>query len=203
MSADGASSWCGTLLSTCDDTDTGAGKPFSERRGRGSEAASTTGMPGRRWGERWGGTEDAFGFRRSKEDDLGPVFATPLLISCTPHFWIRKWRVGKEGLARVFAVRIQGSRTHFSNLAVPAPLRSIWWSIQGSQMTTTLCYGYAFVRASVSDASTCPSLSTAGGWQLPVFRFDRRTGNVTVSRPSTSLISSSFSMSDKNVRREL
>ena len=117
MSADGASSWCGTLLSTCDDTDTGAGKPFSERRGRGSEAASTTGMPGRRWGERWGGTEDAFGFRRSKEDDLGPVFATPLLISCTPHFWIRKWRVGKEGLARVFAVRIQGYRTHFSNLA--------------------------------------------------------------------------------------
>ena len=36
-------------------------------------------------------------------------------------------------------------------------------------MTTTLCYGYAFVRASVSDASTCPSLNTAGGWQLPVF----------------------------------
>ena len=98
--------------------------------------------------------------RPPRKRDLEQVFATPLLISCTPHFWIRKWRVGKEGLARVFAVRIQGSRTHFSNLAVPAPLRSIWWSIQGSQMTTTLCYGYAFVRASVSDASTCPSLNT-------------------------------------------
>ena len=55
--------------------------------------------------------------------------------------------MGKEGLARVFAVRIQGSRTHFSNLAVPAPLRSIWWSIQGSQMTTTLCYVWLRFRA--------------------------------------------------------
>ena len=78
-----------------------------------------------------------------------------------------KERVSARAFCRSHSFKARGPI--FPTWPVPAPLRSIWWSIQGSQMTTTLCYGYAFVRASVSDASTCPSLNTAGGWQLPVF----------------------------------